>query len=41
MFDKFIGVYGTGYRGGKLLRWIENWLKDRCQRVVLNGVESG
>ena len=23
--------------GGKLLKWIEEWLKNRVQRVVLNG----
>lgn len=26
--------------GGKVLRWIGEWLKGRKQRVVLNGVES-
>ena len=25
---------------GKLFKWIENWTKDRKQRVVLNGTES-
>ena len=26
---------------GKLLKWVEEWLKDRKQRVVLNGKSSG
>ena len=26
---------------GKLLKWIEEWLTDRRQRVVLNGKHSG
>ena len=25
---------------GKVLKWIENWLKGRRQRVVLNGLAS-
>ena len=25
---------------GPLLRWLTDWTRDRCQRVVLNGVES-
>jgi len=26
---------------GKLLEWIEKWLLDRKQRVLINGVFSG
>jgi len=26
--------------GGKLLKWIENWLADRKQRVCINGSQS-
>jgi len=26
---------------GKLLEWIEKWLLDRKQRVVINGIFSG
>jgi len=26
--------------GGHIANWIENWLKDREQRVVLNGESS-
>jgi len=25
---------------GKILRWIENWLANRRQRVVINGEDS-
>ena len=25
---------------GKMVAWIENWLSDRVQKVVLNGFES-
>jgi len=30
---------GLGVKG-KILQWIENWLADRYQRVVIDGVES-
>ena len=26
--------------GGKVLEWLEEWLKNRKQRVVVNGVSS-
>ena len=32
-------LYAHGIRN-RVLEWIENWLKDRRQRVVINGVES-
>ena len=25
----------------RTVRWIENWLSNRAQRVVINGAESG
>ena len=38
--DKLIEKLPSYNISGNLLKWIENWLKDRTQRVVINGSVS-
>ena len=38
--SRLLAKCGGVWLGGKLLHWIEMWLKDRKQRVILNGAFS-
>jgi len=39
-FTKMLAQVKAHGIGGQILNWLENWTKDRRQRVVLNGIES-